>query len=140
MASVNTQLSIAVHLLSGIAKYGFCTSEELAGSVNANPAFIKRILAKLSKASLIVTSPGKSGGCSLAKKSTEITLLDIYNAVEAPDAFAIHTYPAKRSCVISSNIKSVMGDVLKSSQRALEDNLKKTSLSEVLKSIQSAAD
>ena len=63
MASVNTQFSIAVHVLAAIAHYerNF-TSEVLAGSVNANPVFVKRILVKLSKAKVVKTTIGKSGG------------------------------------------------------------------------------
>ena len=72
MASVNTQFSIAVHVLAAIAHYeGVFTSEILAGSVNANPVFVKRILVKLSKAKLAKTTVGKSGGYDLATKPKE---------------------------------------------------------------------
>jgi Rrf2 family protein len=136
MASVNTQFSIAVHLLAGIgSREGFVTSEALAESVNTNPAFVKRILAKISKAALIRTSTGKLGGCELAKKANEITLLDVYSAVEAPNAFAIHKYPVNRSCEISSNIKAVMGEVSRRSQKAFELELRKTTIADVIRKI-----
>src|SRR6476469_9554078 len=99
MASVNTQFSIAVHLMAGIAsREGYVTSDGLAESVNTNPAFVKRILAKISKAALIRTHTGKLGGCELARKPEQITLLDVYSAVEAPRTFAIHQYPVNRGC------------------------------------------
>jgi Rrf2 family protein len=139
MASVNTQFSIAVHLLTAIAsREGLVTSEALAGSVNTNPAFVKRTLAKLSKASLISAVSGKSGGCELAKKPKEITLLDVYRAVEAPSTFAIHDYPAVKSCEISCNIKGVLGGVLSTAQRSFENDLSKTTVADVLTKILSA--
>ena len=138
MASVNTQFSIAVHLMAGIAsRDGFVTSEALAESVNTNPAFVKRILSKISKASLIRTYSGKSGGCELAKSADKITLYDVYSAVEAPKTFAIHDYPVNRGCEISSNIKEVMGAVSNDAQKAFEKELKRTTIADVLKKIRS---
>lgn len=136
MASVNTQFSIAVHLMAGLAdRDAMVTSDALARSVNTNAVFVKRVLAKLSRASLIHARSGKSGGCTLARKASEISLLDIYRAVEAPRAFAIHDYPAVRSCKVSSNIKPVMSQVLTGTQRALEDDLSKTTLAALVERI-----
>ena len=139
MASVNTQFSIAVHVLAGISsRDGLVTSEALAESVNTNPVFVKRILAKLSKAALIRTVAGKSGGCALAKKAKDITLLDVYAAVQAPKAFAIHEYAVNRGCEISSNIKPVLGKVLVGAQTSFEKELKKTTIADVLRKIKAA--
>lgn len=138
MSATNTQFSIAVHVLVGITNQGcHVTSEELAGSVNANPIFVKRVLAKLSKAGLLNTTVGKSGGCSLSKPAKSISLWDIYCAVEAPKAFSIHTYPVVRQCEVSSNIKTVMEDVLEDAQLALENKLRKTTVANILDKIKS---
>jgi Rrf2 family protein len=100
MTSVNTQFSIAVHVLAAIANYKSAfTSEVLAGSVNANPVFVKRILVKLSKARLVTTTVGKSGGYDLARSPKSISLFDIYSAVSPPSAFAIHTYAESKGCM-----------------------------------------
>ncbi len=138
MASVNTQFSIAVHVLAAIAHYekNF-TSEVLAGSVNANPVFVKRILVKLSKAKLVKATVGKSGGYDLARSPESISLFDIYSAVSPPSAFAIHTYAKKKWCVVSSNIKEAMGEVLSDTQKAVENDLKQTMLADVVSKIRS---
>ena len=136
MASVNTQFSIAVHVLAAIANYKSAfTSEVLAGSVNANPIFVKRILVKLSKAKLVTSTVGKSGGYDLARSPKSISLLDIYTAVSPPSAFAIHTYAKSKGCVVSCNIKEVMSEVLVGTQKALESDLKRTSLADVVSKI-----
>jgi len=138
MASVNTQFSIAVHVLAAIANYkSTFTSEVLAGSVNANPVFVKRILVKLSKAKLVSTTVGKSGGYDLARSPASISLLEIYSAVNPPNAFAIHTYAEAKGCIVSCNIKEVMGEVLISSQKALENDLRRTTLADVVSKIRS---
>lgn len=136
MASVNTQFSIAVHVMAAIAHHdGVFASEILAGSVNANPVFVKRILVKLSKAKLAKATVGKSGGYGLARSPESISLSDIYSAVNPPDAFAIHTYAAKKECIISSNIKEVMSDVLVGTQEAIRRDLRQTTLADVVSKI-----
>ncbi|MGH8506565.1 MAG: Rrf2 family transcriptional regulator [Stenotrophobium sp.] len=136
MASVNTQFSIAVHVLAAITHHeGVFSSEILAGSVNANPVFVKRILVKLSKAKLAKTTVGKSGGYGLARSPKRISLLDIYSAVNPPNAFAIHAYPKTKECVVSCNIKEVMSDVLAGTQEAVSRDLKQTTLADVVAKI-----
>lgn len=136
MASVNTQFSIAVHVLAAIVHHdGVFTSEVLAGSVNANPVFVKRILVKLSKAKLVATTVGKLGGYGLARSPESISLLDIYAAVDPPDAFAIHTYPKREECIVSSNIKEVMSDVLADTQEAVRSELRQTTLADMVSKI-----
>lgn len=140
MASVNTQFSIAVHVLAAIAHYERTfTSEVLAGSVNANPVFVKRILGKLSKAKLVKTAVGKSGGYELARNPKSISLLEIYSAVNPPNAFAIHTYAESKGCIVSRNIKKVMGEVLVGTQKAVERDLGQTTLVDVVSKIRSRA-
>jgi Rrf2 family protein len=136
VASVNTQFSIAVHALAALANYERSfTSEILAGSVNANPVFVKRILVKLSKAKLVKTTVGKSGGYDLARSPRSISLLEIYDAVNPPSAFAIHSYAKSKGCMVSCNIKEVMGEVLIGTQKAVENDLKRTTLADVVAKI-----
>jgi Rrf2 family protein len=135
--AVSTQFSIAVHLMAGLGSYpgADLTSTQLATSVNACPSFVRRVLAKLSKANLVHTTTGKSGFCSLARKPQDISLLDIYKAVEAPKAFSIHDYPAQQACQVSSNIKSSLHKVLDRTQKAMEESLSNTSLAEIISDV-----
>ena len=47
-------------------------------------AFLQRIIADLSRAELVRTFPGPSGGLELARPSGEINLRHIWEAVEGP--------------------------------------------------------
>ena len=135
--AVNTQFSIAVHLLIalGFDSSGQATSNALAESINTSPSFVRRILAKLSKAGLVSTTIGKAGACVLGKKPEEISLLEIYRAVDAPKAFAIHDYPVQSQCPVSSNIESVMRKVLDRAQNSFEGSLRDATLAEVIADI-----
>jgi len=81
------------------------------------------------------TRTGKTGACSLAKKAKEISLLDIYEAVEAPKAFAIHSYPNQKACRVSCNIKMSMEKVLDRTQASMESSLAKLTLAELVEDL-----
>ena len=135
--AVNVQFSIAVHVMAGLA----CgcdqdiTSGRLAASVNTSPSFVRRILAKLSKAGLIETATGKAGSCWLAKETKAISLLDIYKAVDAPKAFAIHDYKESKTCAVSCHIKAALEKALGKTQKAMESALKEISLAEIVTAV-----
>jgi Rrf2 family protein len=89
-------------------------------------------LAKLSKAGLVETAKGKNGFCRLAKKAGAISLLDIYEAVDAPRVFSIHHYEAQKPCAVSCNIKAALEKVLGKTQKAAERSLAGISLADVI--------
>ena len=132
--AVSTQFSIAVHMMAGLGYAGTSdmTSAQLAASVNTSPSFVRRVLAKLSKAGLVCTKTGKTGSTVLARRPEEISLLEIYKAVEAPKVFAIHAYPVQQHCKVSCEIKSSMEKVLERAQSSTEKSLGEISLAEVI--------
>ena len=132
--AVNTQFSIAVHILAGLACRDDrqATSGYLAASVNTSPSFVRRTLAKLSKAGLVETTTGKSGTCRLARKPGQVTLLDVYQAVQAPKAFAIHSYAELKPCPVSCHIKTALENALTKTQRAMETGLARITIAEIV--------
>jgi Rrf2 family protein len=108
------------------------TSATLATSVNTSPSFVRRILSKLSKAGLVETATGKAGACWLAKDAKDISLLDIYEAVDAPKAFSIHHYSEQKACTVSCNIKAALDKALSKTQKAMESTLKEISLEKII--------
>ena len=133
----NIQFSIAVHLLAGLACKGSdgATSGYLAASVNTSPSFVRRTLARLSKSGLVETATGKAGACWLAKDAKEISLLDIYKAVDAPKAFAIHSYAEQKVCFVSCHIKTALEKALGKTQKAMEASLEEISLAQIVSDV-----
>jgi Rrf2 family protein len=132
--AINTQFPIAVHLMAalGYRRGQDTTSATLATSVNTSPSFVRRILSKLSKAGLVETATGKAGACWLAKEAKDISLLDIYEAVDAPKAFSIHHYSEQKACPVSCNIKAALDKALSKTQKAMESTLKEISLDKII--------
>jgi Rrf2 family protein len=132
--AVNTQFPIAVHILAALGYHGGrdLTSAALAMSVNTSPSFVRRVVAKLSKAGLVETATGKAGACWLARKPKDISLLNIYEAVDAPKAFSIHHYKEQKACAVSCHIKSALDKALARTQTAMEASLKEITLEKIL--------
>lgn len=135
--AVNTQFSIAVHVMAGLGyQEGRCvTSAQLAQSVNTSPSFVRRVLAKLSSAGLVRATTGAGGSCGLARDPANISLLDIYKAVDAPKVFAIHRYREEKACPVSCNIKCALEKVLGKTQKSMETSLGNISLAEVIRDV-----
>jgi Rrf2 family protein len=134
----NIQFSMAVHILAGLAcgcdREGV-TSGHLAESVNTSPSFVRRTLARLSRAGLIETATGKTGACWLAQDAKDISLLDIYRAVDAPKAFAIHNYAEQKVCKVSCHIKAALEKALAKTQKAMEASLAEISLAQIVSDV-----
>ena len=133
---ISSRFTIAIHVLTAIDVFSDeykVTSELLASSVRTNPVVIRRILQQLKAAGLIETTRGR-GGSFLKRDPSQITLLDIYRAVdcvESGDLFRFHDKP-NELCPVGRNIHTVMDGKLLKMQTALEDEMKKTTLANIL--------
>jgi Rrf2 family protein len=138
MSVKSVQFAVATHIMAALGYYPGeeIPSATLAGSVNADPTFVRKSLSKLSKAGLVVTKRGKSGASVLARPPRRITLLDIYRASGAPPAFAIHSYPVEKKCPVSCNLKECMARTLSQVQDSLEKTLAKITLADLVMQIQ----
>jgi Rrf2 family protein len=132
--AINTQFPIAVHLMAalGYRSGRDTTSAELAISINTSASFVRRTLARLSRAGLVGTATGKTGACWLAKDAKDVSLLDIYRAVDAPKAFSIHHYSEQKTCPVSCHIKDALDKALEKTQRAMEATLDDISLAQIV--------
>jgi len=134
LKQISTRFSIAVHTLSLIAvSPNDCTGDFIAGSVNTNPVVIRRIMGMLKKAGLVDVRPGV-GGASLLKDPSQITLLDIYRAVnvtEENQLFRIHENPNIR-CPVGRNIEQVLQAELRDAQSVMEQRLAQTTLADLI--------
>ncbi len=81
---ISSRFTIAIHILTAIDTFQNdykVTSDFLAGSINVNPVIIRRTMQSLKGAGLIEVKRG-TGGMQISKPMNEITLLDIFNAVD----------------------------------------------------------
>lgn len=109
---ISMKCSVAVHCLifiheaKGVARV---TSTLLAESTGCNPVVIRNILSALKKAGLITVHRG-TGGAELCADPAEITLYQIYTALEPEGVTSlIGIHPCQgRPCPVAQNIRQVL--------------------------------
>ena len=133
---ITSKFTVAVHILTCIDIFGGqmrVTSDFLSGSTGVNAVIVRNVLGQLRNAGIVETRQG-SGGAHLAKALDEITLYDIYKAVDCVDdegLFHFHENP-NADCPVGRNIHKAMDGRLEAAQAALENQLKSTTLAQVV--------
>ena len=133
---ISSRFTIAVHVLICIETFKKdtkTTSDFLASSVNVNPVVIRRILQQLKKAGIVEVKRG-SGGADLARDPADITLLDVYTAVESVEEgqlFHFHENPNPQ-CPVGRNIHNILDDRLKKIQDAMEAQMRSVTIRDVM--------
>ena len=134
---ISSRFTIAVHILTCIDTLKDempLNSETIAGSVGVNPVIIRNLFGKLKKAGLIIVQRGGNGGVSLARPMSEITLFDVYRAVDSIGGgklFHFHENP-NAACPVGRNIHCVMDKRLLEIQKAMEDKMASMRLSDIV--------
>lgn len=120
---MNTRFVIAVHTLVhlSLADDPPLNSEAIAASVDTNPAFIRQILGTLRDGGLVEARRGPSGGFSLAKDPTDISLLDVYQTLDSSRIIDLPEYEPHPNCPIGSHLRPTMFDVLMPAEDAIKE-------------------
>lgn len=84
MAHITTSVEYGIHCLLWLVDplSGQPSSRDLAELQGVSPSFVAKIFPKLQKAGIVQAAEGVRGGYRLAKPATEITVLEIVDAIE----------------------------------------------------------
>jgi Rrf2 family protein len=122
--STNTQFSVACHAVSMLASVPGepVSSELIAGSANASPVYVRRVLGLLRRAALVSSRPGAHGGWHLTRPATDISLGDVWRAVQGPElVLGLHA-PAP-NCPVGGEVGLLMAEVERRTAHAIEREL-----------------
>lgn len=132
------RLPVATHILLCIERFQGefkTTSTFLAGSVNVNPVIIRKTLGQLKAAGLVEVAAGV-GGAKLTKSPKDITLWDVFRAVEEDeDLFHFQENP-NPNCPVGKNIHKILGDRLEKVKNHMLEDLAKVTLADLLRDIE----
>lgn len=133
---ISSRFTIALHIFACVEIFGEeykITSDFLASSIKVNPVIIRKILSQLRNAGLIEVARG-TGGTTVTRPASEITFYDIYKAVdllEEGTLFHFHEDP-NPCCPVGKNIHMALDDKLVCIQKAMENEMKKYSIADVV--------
>lgn len=134
---MDTKFSVALHILAYISETSRqVSSEVLAQSVGTNASYIRKVLALLKRADLIVSHQGKTG-YRISRLPEQISLLDIYRAtqeVEQVKLFQAHQHP-NQACPVGRHIDQAISPLFDKVERQLEQELAGQTLAQVIRNL-----
>lgn len=126
--------SLALHAMALLAAHPEkrFSNAEIAHTFGASEHTLAKVLQRLSRVGLLASVRGPHGGFVLGKTPGEITLLEVYEAVEGPLG------PA--SCLLGTPVckgrACVLGGLVQSIHREVADYFAQTTLAEIAARVQ----
>jgi Rrf2 family protein len=143
--NTSSRFVVALHVLAALAitrlieRLQCMNSEMLAKSVNTNPVVVRRLLGRLRQAGLVESLAGACGGSRLARDPEQITLLEVYEAVEEGDLFHMHYSDPNKNCPIGCNIQQVLQAPLGWAEAAMKQSLAQTTLAAIAEQVSASS-
>ncbi|ABD55334.1 Rrf2 family transcriptional regulator [Jannaschia sp. CCS1] len=130
---VSSRLAVATHILTVMAVKGDVPigSEDIAKRASTNAAVVRKIISMLGRSGITTSQTGAKGGTHLARAPEQITLLDVYRAVDTQEIFASPNCPPDASCPIGSQIGPVLDEVKAKATQAMEAELAAVSIAAI---------
>jgi len=135
------RFTVAVHVLALAmvareeAEGRAITSEQMAHSVNKHPVVIRRVLGSLRQAGLVTSQPGPGGGWRLNRGPAEITLCDVYRAIEQEPFFPVPRLDSAGTCPIGQSLPAVLERCFYDAEAAMAAHLGNVTIADVIASI-----
>lgn len=130
----STRTTYGLRAMTSLAKStdeGSISLSSIAGSESISLAYLERIFSALKKAGLIESEKGAKGGYRLAKKASDITALEVVEALEGPiSPFRCIHKDGRVSCQAGNFCE--VPKVLVKVQEAVVDTLKGIYLSDLI--------
>ena len=136
----NSRLTLATHALCWLEYWWqqesvSVTSARLAESLSSNPVTIRKVLAGVRDAGLVRAGRGPGSGWRLAQPATDITLLDVYQALGEKGPFELHRNAPDYSCPVGGGVGESMERVYAAAERQMLLVLASVTISSLLDDI-----
>jgi Rrf2 family protein len=115
---ISEATTIALHAMVLMARFPgkVLSNSQMADILQVSEAHLSKVLQRLAREGLLKSSRGPRGGFHLRRKSDEITLLEVYEAVEGPVRLerCLMENPLcdKSRCILGNLMDSVNGKFL----------------------------
>lgn len=137
---VSKRFPVAVHTLLVIARFSEeerASSAMIAQSTGTNAVIIRGLFTDLKAHGLIRSVPGKHGGAVLARDVGDISLWDVYCAVETDDIDEIFKFhEGSGTCGVGRNIYGLMVPHMQDAIGAMRRELERVTLHMLIQELQ----
>ena len=126
---ISDAASLAMHATGVLAarEDRITTTPEIAGWLNISEAHLSKVLQRLHKAKLVQSVRGPKGGFRLSRPAKEMSLLEVYEAIEGP--------LLAETCLLTTRVcdgkQCILGGVLEKVHEQLSRHLSETTLADI---------
>lgn len=126
------RLSRTLHILLHMARMdGPVTSEAIAAMLHTNPAVVRRTMGGLREAGYVASEKGHGGGWTISCDLSQVTLLDIYTALDKPAIFAIGVSIEHPNCLAEQVVNRALEDAMREAEALLVARLGNVTLAQL---------
>ena len=127
------RLSGVLHVLLHLGQVSVpLTSDVLANTMGTNPPVFRRTMAGLREAGYVTSEKGHGGGWMLARPLNEITLHDVYVALDRPGLFAIASRNEDTACKIELAVNHALSDTMAKAEALFLDTFRGITLDRLM--------
>ncbi len=126
--------AICILLLIGVNE-SHMKSHELSQKLDVSDSYLKKITRQLVVAGFIESRASKRGGFLLKKELNQITLLDIFEAIEGKESFVETTHLVERVFEDSLKIKEtedIIIDYFRKAEKQYKEKLREITLADIV--------
>ncbi len=138
-SAFSQSLFVTLFVADKVAKglYEFISTQQIAETLNIPPSTTGMILRQLNRAGLIETREGASGGVRLARSPEEITILDIFAAMEQERPLFQTNFQLKAAGETPSKAQAAILAVLENARDALRESFRGVTVRDLMDTINS---
>ncbi|WP_271460970.1 Rrf2 family transcriptional regulator [Pantoea leporis] len=116
----DNRLSRSLHALIHLDRHvKRATSETMAKMLGTNAVVVRRMMSGLRDKGYVVSEKGHGGGWELRVGLTEISLLDVYQAIGAPALFSIGPAAEPSPCLVEHAVDAQLDQTLSEAEALL---------------------
>lgn len=129
----DSKLSAALHALVHLAtsRTGTLRSDEIATCLDTNPVVVRRTIAGLREAGIVIATKGPGGGIRLGRSPEAISIADVSAALDDP-LLRLPTEPDRPTCLIEQSVVSRLEAFRLEAERLLARQLATMTLADII--------
>ncbi|UVL81539.1 Rrf2 family transcriptional regulator [Pseudomonas sp. B21-028] len=128
----DTRLSRMLHVLIHMDRHQqSATSDTIAQMLGTNPVVVRRTMALLKEKGYVTSEKGHRGGWTLSKPLSDMTLLDIHQALGSTSIFSIGLSTDHPQCLVEQAVNGALTDAFDEAQALLLKRLGSITLAQL---------
>ncbi|MGK3121711.1 Rrf2 family transcriptional regulator [Pseudomonas corrugata] len=128
----DTRLSRMLHVLIHMDRHQqSATSDTIAQMLGTNPVVVRRTMALLKEQGYVTSEKGHRGGWTLSKPLSDMTLLNIHQALGSTSIFSIGLSTDHPQCLVEQAVNGALTDAFDEAQALLLKRLGSITLAQL---------